>query len=176
MTIWFTSDTHFYHGNIIKYCNRPFSSIDEMNNAILNNFNSLIKQDDILFHLGDIAFANKYKTSEILSRVNGKKHLIIGNHDSEEAIDYLLEQKTIESARQTYLFKDKNILIWLSHFPHRAWDGSHRGALHLFGHCHGALAPLGRSFDCGVDAWTYRPISLEQVIEHSKTLSDVINN
>lgn len=80
--IWLTSDPHFYHRNIIKYCNRPFDSIEEMNEQLINNWNSLVKKQDRIFCLGDFCLGGKDKIIEIGQRLNGRKILLFGNHDS----------------------------------------------------------------------------------------------
>ena len=78
--IWFTSDTHFGHKNIINFCERPFKDTDEMDEFIINNWNSKINKDDIVFHLGDFAFASNKRWQELICRLNGKIYLILGNH------------------------------------------------------------------------------------------------
>ena len=78
--IWFTSDLHFGHQNIIKFCNRPWKTVEEMNEGLIANWNSVVKDDDIVFDLGDFAFAPNSKWKEILSRLNGIHYLILGNH------------------------------------------------------------------------------------------------
>lgn len=79
--IWVVSDTHFYHRNIIKYCGRPFETVEEMNEQLIKNWNSLVKKNDRLFHLGDFCLGGKSKIIEIGQQLNGRKTLILGNHD-----------------------------------------------------------------------------------------------
>ena len=79
--VFILSDTHFNHSNIIKYCNRPFKSVDEMNDVIINNWNKVVGKDDIVFHLGDFFLGSKYDLKDIVSRLNGKIYLVRGNHD-----------------------------------------------------------------------------------------------
>ncbi len=80
--IYFVSDTHFNHKNIIDYCNRPFNSVDEMNNVLIQNWNATVSNNDIIYHLGDFALGRKDTIMEITSNLNGKKYLIRGNHDN----------------------------------------------------------------------------------------------
>lgn len=82
MKFFITSDTHFNHANIIKYCNRPFSSVEEMNEALIKNWNEVVSNDDTVLHLGDVALGNKEMAEAIIKRLNGKKILIMGNHDN----------------------------------------------------------------------------------------------
>ena len=81
VNIWFTSDTHFNHNNIIRFCNRPWNTVEEMDKALIENWNSVVKPDDIVFHLGDFAFAPNSKWKTLLQALNGKIYLIVGNHD-----------------------------------------------------------------------------------------------
>ena len=78
---WFTSDNHFSHRNIIKYCNRPFTDSDEMNNTMIANWNAVVSPDDIVYHLGDFAFEKDRPTLEnLMSQLNGEKHIIWGHN------------------------------------------------------------------------------------------------
>ena len=79
--VFFTSDTHFNHTNIIQYCQRPFKSTDEMNEAIIDNWNSVVGEEDTVFHLGDFCLGSSAEWNKILNRLNGKIYLILGNHD-----------------------------------------------------------------------------------------------
>jgi len=80
MGIWFTSDTHFYHKNIIKFTNRPWNTVEEMNNALINNWNEVVKPNDTVFHLGDFAFTSNGNWKKLINELNGKIYLILGNH------------------------------------------------------------------------------------------------
>ena len=86
--IYFISDTHFNHRNIIKYTDRPFNDITEMNNTLINNWNSIIKEDDIVYHLGDFALTCDEKLKELYSYLNGTIILIRGNHDGKSVKYY----------------------------------------------------------------------------------------
>lgn len=79
--VFFTSDTHFYHGNIIRFCNRPFKDVDMMNETIISNWNNTVGQDDIVFHLGDFCLGGSAEWTRMLDRLNGRIYLIMGNHD-----------------------------------------------------------------------------------------------
>lgn len=81
MKVFVIADTHFFHKNIIKYCDRPFSSVDEMNNTIINNWNNIVSNNDVVLHLGDVSLGSKDETSKIIKRLKGRKILIKGNHD-----------------------------------------------------------------------------------------------
>ena len=79
--IYFTSDTHFEHENVIKYCKRPFNNIEEMNETLISNWNSVVSDDDIIYHLGDFCLSDKPGVRKIASKLNGHKILVRGNHD-----------------------------------------------------------------------------------------------
>jgi len=154
MTQFFTSDTHYYHSNVIEYCKRPFKDADEMNEALIAAHNSVVKPNDEVFHLGDFAFCSADKIKTLLSRLNGKIHLILGNHD--RTIQKNLElQKCFDSV--THGIKELKIdgqTIVLCHYPMLSWNKMHHGSIMLHGHCHGTMKyPFtSRIYDVGVDA------------------------
>lgn len=157
MNYFFTADTHFGHTNIIKYCNRPFSSVEEMDETLIQNWNSVVKKNDIVYHLGDFTF--KGSKNNYASRLNGKKKLCRGNHDIKVS-----KQDFTEIFTGPVKIKVNDIQIWISHYAHKSWPGKHRGVKHLFAHSHGRIPSDGASFDIGVDVWDFTPLSLEKVI------------
>lgn len=169
MTIFFSSDHHFGHTNIIRYANRPFSSVEEMNETLIENHNKIVKPGDEVFFLGDFSFLREEDTIKIIKRLNGQKNLILGNHDrgiseySERYIDNKLF-RTISNYKKINRYGQKIILF---HYSLRAWDCSHRSSWALWGHSHGSLKPYGKSVDVGVDSKyltdEYRPVSFEEV-------------
>jgi len=156
MTTFFTSDTHYGHKNIIKYCSRPFANVTEMDEALIANHNAKIRPDDEVWHLGDFSFDRK--PAKYFHRLNGKKFLIKGNHDGKEVLnlpwDGLFDYKELKIEGQ---------LIVLIHYGMRVWNQSHRGSWHLYGHSHGTLPAHGLSFDAGVDPNNYVPLSFDEV-------------
>lgn len=159
--IYFTSDTHFGHANIIKYCERPFSCIESMNAFMLEQINAVVKENDTLYHLGD--FAWKESSKEIRDQIKCQDiHLIWGNHDKANIADlFSSNHKLLELALERQE-------IVLCHYPMRAWNRGHYGSWHLFGHVHGTLAgfPNGKSLDVGVDSHDFKPLSFEQLKRH----------
>lgn len=83
--LFFTSDTHFFHEGIIKFCNRPFESVEEMNETLIRNWNETVPEDGTVFHLGDFAFGGWREWMSAYNRLNGKIYLILGNHDMKNA-------------------------------------------------------------------------------------------
>lgn len=163
--VFFTSDTHFGHTNIIKYCNRPFSSVAEMDAELIKRWNSKVAEGDVVMHLGDFCFGNAKKYRD---QLNGEIRMIRGNHDRDAEYLYSLKNErsflSFEDVR-TVVYKNQG--IWLSHYAHRVWPKSHRGHWHLYGHSHGTLPddPNSLSFDCGVDCHNFYPLSFDEVKE-----------
>ena len=155
--IWFTSDTHFCHTNIIKYCNRPFTHIDAMNEALIDNWNKVVKPGDRVYHLGDFGFANVGKLENIFNRLKGQKYLCEGNHD-DESLDKRLGWVWI---KDTYNLKVGDKSYFLSHYAHRVWNKSFHGARHVFGHTHGMAKPMNWSCDVGTDCWEFSPVNFD---------------
>lgn len=159
MNIWFTADTHFGHKNIIRYCNRPFSSVEEMDESMIESWNEVVKtnDDDIVFHLGDFAFKNHEK---YLSRLNGVKYLIRGNHDPKNVED-VHGWSGVSSLLET-IMPDGTLLV-MCHYAMRVWNRSHHGSLHIYGHSHGTLPGTSQSCDVGADCWNFRPIDIHMI-------------
>ena len=154
--IYFTSDLHIGHKNIIKYSNRPFSSVEEMNEALIANWNKTVKPEDDIWHLGDFFFTKeKQEAIDILNKLNGRKHLIWGNHDK-QLKEIVKSNPNIVSSYQDYKeLKYNNHLFVLFHYGQRVWNKCHiegNYSIHLYGHSHGVLPPYNNSVDVGVDA------------------------
>lgn len=171
MAIWFTADTHFDHKNVIVYAKRPFNNVDDMNEGLIKNWNELVDPKDEIYHLGDIAIGKPARIAWLVSRLNGRKHLVCGNHDKE-----LLRHKELVSLFETINnFREIKIQdadaykgsqrIVLLHYALRVWNKSHYGSYSLYGHSHGSLTddPHSLSLDVGVDCWDYRPVSYDQI-------------
>ncbi len=173
---WFTSDTHFGHKNIIRYSNRPYRSVDEMNEALIDSINQLVQPNDELYHLGDFAFSDEEATYNIVKRLNGKKHFIYGNHDKtikrSHDIQNLFESVSTYSELYFNDAKLGKIPVVLCHYPMITWNKAHHGSFMLHGHCHGNLRyPFpARIMDVGVDPQGYVPISEQTIIKRLSTV------
>jgi calcineurin-like phosphoesterase family protein len=160
--IFFTSDTHFNHAKIIELCERPFDTVEDMDEAMIANWNSRVSRGDIVYHLGDFTFArSKAEVERYVRRLNGQKHLILGNHDYSQT-------KNAKGWAWTGHYKEIKVgeqRIVMSHYSMRTWHGSHGGAWMLYGHSHGTLMRdwQVRSFDVGVDVWSFAPLSFDEV-------------
>jgi calcineurin-like phosphoesterase family protein len=152
--IFLTADTHLGHFNILKHCNRPYSSVEEMDTALISRWNDVVKDRDTIYILGDFAWRNP---QDYVSQLHGKKILIRGSHDlhPERYFNEVYDIKSIKIDKQ---------LIVMCHYPMRSWNGSSHNSIHCHGHEHGVLKmELLNSIDVGVDCWNYRPVSYEEI-------------
>lgn len=171
--IWISSDTHFSHKNILQYCNRPFSSVEEMDETIINRYNEHILSNDTFYFLGDFVFSRRGKVEDVYSyaeRLNCKKiHFVLGNHDKliRKHRDQLLRDRVFLSIEDVIYLRDTSPSIFMSHYAHKVWPSSHYGVYHLYGHSHNNLPddPNSFSFDVGVDTNDFYPYSLPSVVD-----------
>lgn len=165
--IYYTSDLHFGHKNIIKYENRPFENVEEMNEKLIENWNAKVKPEDTVYVCGDFAVKNSEMNIDrivsIYSQLNGTKILLIGNHD----LDWIDKAKDrLHFNPVDYLeIKDGKDIVVLCHYPIEDWDGKHHGSLHVHGHIHGRdiIQHLPNRFNCGVDVRDYTPVTLDEM-------------
>lgn len=183
MNIWFTSDTHFGHTNIAgpKISNwssgyRDFNSVHEMNMALVNGINKYVKEDDILYHLGDWSFGGVHNIFQFRNLIICKNvHLILGNHD-QHIVDKKIKYhdtsfnpiELFSSVQDVLTLNIGKTRLFLSHYSHRVWLGSHKGVIHLYGHSHGSIPDYGKSMDVGVDVafkkfGEYRPFNIGDI-------------
>lgn len=185
MNTFFTADLHFCHGNILKYCRRPwlrdgdliggqwvsddvkFARTKEMDEAMIANWNAVVGSKDVVYVLGDFAFCkSSVEVEGYVRRLNGHIYLVRGNHD----------KKPVTSARgfawvggkeQGLMAVVKGQEMFLSHYACRVWNQSHHGSWHLYGHSHHTLPddPCSLSLDVGVDGWDFTPVSFDQIRE-----------
>lgn len=157
---WFTSDEHYGHENIIKYCYRSFESVGEMDYKLISNHNAVVKPGDVVYHLGD--FTLKKDAHNYISRLNGTHVFIKGSHDRwlSKSEPYIREIK----------IEKQNVV--LCHYAMRRWAKSHHGSWQLYGHSHGHLPPEGKQWDVGVDNNNYYPVSWDKVKKIMEQLPD----
>jgi calcineurin-like phosphoesterase family protein len=171
--IYFTADTHFCHFNIIKYCARPFSTIEEMHDILINNWNFCVKNSDEIYILGDFLFkGNGIDANNVLKRLNGKKYLIKGNHDK-FLDDKSFDQNNFEWVKDYYVLKNNQKKYVLFHYPIFEWDGYFNDQIHLYGHVHNCGNNLERyerfkilgkkAINVGVDLHNFSPLSIETI-------------
>jgi calcineurin-like phosphoesterase family protein len=162
MNTWFTSDTHFFHLNIIRYCNRPYSNTHDMNKALVANWNSAVQSEDTIFHLGDVAMGNRGYL-DIIKELNGYKVLIKGNHDRSTNIMKEYFQDAYSELIQVW--DGKSVLL-----KHRPEYDKLVTNYQIAGHVHSHWKRKGRIVNVGVDVWNFKPVSIEQVSEEFKKI------
>lgn len=167
--IYLHSDSHYGHANIIKYCNRPFATVEEMDRAMVDNWNNVVEENDIVFHLGDFCSWNKkYNYVSLREQLNGKIILIKGNHDIENLKKQTFKNMFLEVYDYLDLevfYKERKLKFALFHYPIESWW---RNSIHLHGHIHSKNEKqLPGRIDVGADAWNYTPVSLDQILNFS---------
>lgn len=191
-TTWATSDTHFGHANVIKYSNRPYANVDEMDEALIQNWNACVLDDHTIIHLGDFSFKDP---ALYLNRLKGKIIYIPGNHDqmfykNKKLLDRfenaaMLHEVTKRIGGLKYNLQaeikyddggERGGLIVVNHYANLVWNKSHHGAIHLHGHSHGNLRypKLMRAMDVGVDPMAYYPIRLDVAVEKMSRIEPAV--
>jgi len=164
---WITADTHFSHKNIIKHAGRPFKSIKEMDECLVDHWNAKVRKGDIVYHLGDFAWGDEALYGKFKTYLNGNIFLLKGNHDYSNVLKKL--DGVFTDTREIYNLKHDGELIVLSHYPMYHWDRSHFNSFHCHGHSHGNLRPtydkIGKILDVGVDTNNFYPYHVDEVIE-----------
>lgn len=158
MEYFFTSDEHYGHANILKYCNRPFASVEEMDDTLINNHNSVVGDNDIVIHVGDFTLKGKVPAQNYIRRLKGIHLFVKGSHDSwNKELPYMIEKSM------------GDIHLVACHYALRVWPRSHREnitSILVYGHSHGHLPPLDNSWDVGVDNNNYFPVSFQQLLKN----------
>lgn len=167
---FFTSDLHFYHENVIRFCNRPYGSVEHMNQSLISNWNSVVGKLDHVWVLGDISFGKDAETAEVLAQLKGIKHLIVGNHDRKGRSERLFNrdwEKFFVEKHDYFRLKIGDYRFVLCHFPFYSWE---RGYINLHGHLHSLTGYKNkwRQWDVGVDANNYTPVSLEDAVARAE--------
>lgn len=156
---FFTADLHLDHDNIIEHCDRPFKNVEEMNQALIDNWNSVVRGKDVVVVAGDVCLHSdpELVRYRFLQYLKGNKIFVKGNHD------HWLRGV---NKRYMYIKKVMGQMIHVSHYPLRTWAASNRQACwQLHGHCHGALEPYINQYDVGVDCNNYYPVSMDQLYD-----------
>jgi calcineurin-like phosphoesterase family protein len=168
--VFFTADHHFGHSGILdpsKHCNRGdhFSSIEEHDRVLAEMWNAVVSPRDTVWHVGDFSYKASFEHAErIFKKLNGTKHLILGNHDKVSSRLPWASQQLMAQISVPVAGHPKNKHVILCHYAMRTWPRRHGGSLMLFGHSHGAMAGCSQSMDVGVDVWGFRPVTLEEIM------------
>lgn len=168
---YFTSDLHLGHKNIIlpSYDNRPFSTIKEHDQTIINNINQTVTTNDLLYILGDIGMCSSMYLESLLEKIHCKNlYLIRGNHD------YKIKKKLLEKYFEIHdilLLSISGQQYFLCHYPAESWAKKSWGVIHLHGHSHGKSRVIHNRLDVGINIWNYKPISefqIQEILERKK--------
>lgn len=172
--IFYTADLHLSHEAIIRYCGRPFETVEEMNETIVNNWNAVVGKKDEVYVIGDVLFKLKAGSQLYLDRMNGVKHLIRGNHDKQN----LKKERFAEqfaSIDDYLVIDDEGRKVVLFHYPIVEWEGYFSGAYHIYGHIHNSdneanriMKNIPNAFNAGVDLNDFTPQTLSQLIARNQ--------
>jgi len=154
---FFTADEHYAHDRIRLYTNRPFASVEEMDEEIIRRHNSVVGDGDIVVHVGDFTLIHHAETvyKRYVSRLKGKHIFIRGSHDR------WVPQNCVSLWEQ----KIGSQVVVACHYAMRVWPKSHYGSWQIYGHSHGRLPPIGKQHDVGVDNNDFTPVSFEKLTE-----------
>jgi len=196
MKIWFTSDPHYYHANVIKYCDRPYNSVEHMNESLIANWNAVVAPEDTVYCLGDFSFAPR--SVELFSqRLNGTKYLVPGNHDPihpyNKHFKRAVKSGTLGDLKQVYRLNGWSLLseigetldlpevglVNLNHLPYNNEDNRYvdylpvdDGKWLICGHVHQHWKVSGKMINVGVDVWNYTPVSADEIVKIIKATSN----
>lgn len=171
--IYYVGDLHFGHENVIKFDRRPFCSVEDMDKALIERWNRKVNMADVVYVVGDFAYKNKRSFDWYLRQLQGKKCLIVGNHDSK-----LLQDSAamcyFESVDKMCHVKDGGKHVCLCHYPLAEWYGMYRGTYHVYGHIHNStnvtfqfMKTLDRALNCGVAVNGYEPVTLQKMEQNN---------
>jgi calcineurin-like phosphoesterase family protein len=176
--VYFISDFHIGHHNVIKFDGRPFRDVDEMHAELIKRWNSVIDDDDEVYYMGDLCMRDVDTAKWVMHALKGKIHFIMGNHDRDKIIKRIDRFETIHEYGTEILVKDDTITdkrakghqqIIMSHYPILSWNRSHYGSWMIHGHCHGSLMKSNQDYykrkvmDVGCNVIDYTPISYQEV-------------
>lgn len=167
---YYISDLHLGHTNVLMFDERPFVSIDEMDEMLIAYWNMRVRKEDHVYIWGDFIYKSKYMPEYYLKKLNGNKHLIWGNHDGvirkrPEAQEYFASIDTI------LRINDEGRGIVMCHYPMADWEGRHHGTIHLYGHIHNNdlecmrfLHTRGDAYNVAACINNYMPCKLDEII------------
>ncbi len=181
MNIWFTSDSHFHHKNILTFEDRPFATVEEMNEGMIETWNNKVKKSDLVYHLGDFVFGGYSKWVDILPRLNGDKVLIQGNHDDDKVVKRILEEgyiKELHAVGMKMKYQKQN--LWFTHYPMEI--GIRPNKWSISGHIHSQPNKYDNQLNLGVDSplLSYKPfgepIHIDELLQIMNDRTESITN
>jgi calcineurin-like phosphoesterase family protein len=191
--IWFTADTHFGHKKIIEFCKRPYETVEDMNEDLIKKWNEVVGVHDDIYHLGDFAFMNKAATQDVIRRLNGRKILIMGNHDYHRKPEFFLEAgffhvDKLKNEEIIPFWHENKIVFCLSHYPYQHVMGEYDqrdwlvpcaprleyvGTPLVHGHVHQQWKSQANMVNVGCDVWDLYPVSFEDLLREVNHVRDI---
>ena len=171
MSKFYISDPHFGHEDIISFCNRPFTSVEEMDEELIKRWNNKVSNNDTIYILGDLIYKSNKLPEYYLERLNGAKILIKGNYDNPwlKKIDV---NKYFEGVYDYLEISDEGIWVILFHYPILEWNAKFRGSYHIHGHIHNINSDSiehsneePRMYNVSCDAINFEPKTLNELME-----------
>lgn len=183
--IFFISDFHLFHKNVIKFDNRPFldktgePDVQAMHRTIIANWNDVVGKDDVVFYLGDLVFGRPERANEVLWALNGKIHFVMGNHDEYDEIVNFKRFETVNDYVDLNIIGDTkypNLHFAVMHYPIYSHNRANHGSIHVHAHTHGSLTKGAfyknrRAIDVGCNMWDYTPVSYKEIVEDLKNIN-----
>lgn len=171
---FYVADLHFGHANVIKHDGRPYSNVDEMDEDLIKKWNSVVKDTDEVYIIGDFTFRNGKPVSWYAKQLKGKKYLILGNHDKLDNEDRKYFEKISKSETIYDTINGEKVKIVLHHFPMAEWDGFFRGSYHIYAHIHNNknntymfMKTLDKALNAGCMINGYKPVTLVDLIKNN---------
>ena len=169
---FYTADLHLFHFNIIRLCNRPYKTAEEMNEDLIAKWNAKVKPEDEVYICGDLVFkaTDINEVKKLLKSLNGKKYLVQGNHDV--FLKQIRWQDYFVKVDNYMEVADNNRFVILSHYPIEEWNGYYRNSYMLYGHVHNSMDDIKkhpRKFNVGVDVNDFEPVTLDELIARNNS-------
>ena len=179
---YYISDLHFGHANVIKFDNRPFETVEEMDRVMIENWNARVRDEDHVYIVGDLIFRSGQAPEWYLKQLKGHKHLVIGNHDhrwmkniSEEKLE-----KYFDDVQPMMFIVDQGNEIHLCHFPIAEWAKFHRGAYHIYGHIHNRtdeayqfMKRYDNALNAAASINNYMPVTLQELVMNNRIFKEM---
>lgn len=167
MKRFYISDIHLFHKSIISDCDRPYSSLQEMHNDIIVNWNKKVGKNDMVYIIGDVATVSSDKellaVINIINTLNGKKVLVVGNHDRDSIKNFKFRKCFLDIKDYVRIY-DKGKKIVLFHFPMECWEGDKKGVIHIHGHVHNEPIPAKKNrYNASADVVNFEPQTLDEL-------------
>ena len=177
---YYIGDIHFGHSQCIKYDNRPFDSVEEMDRYIINAWNSRVRHSDNVYVIGDFSYRSILKPEAYLRQLKGKKYLILGNHDS-DIVKSSIAWSYFEAIESMMKVRDNGVVLQLCHYPLAEWKGYYSNHYHIYGHLHAHLSEAlnymlrqERALNAGCMLNNYMPVTLDELILNNKLFRDSV--